>query len=240
MPTPLLASRLGPLAALCGLVALTACGGSSTPTPTYPSNVTITLTPVAFVQAGTTQQMTATVNGYNSTPVWYLSSTQAVNNGTIGTITTAGLYTAPAAPPLYYYGGGAGRQAFATVIAHADFPCASFLGCSAGGQQSFTITAPSVTAGFITLTGTPAYTVALNGTVKLQPYAVGSTNTAYTLQVNGIPGGSLGSGTIAQDTVNAGLYTAPPAYPITGKVVTITVVSTADPTKSATTTITLL
>jgi hypothetical protein len=64
-------------------------------------------------------------------------------------------------------------------------------------------------------------------------------NRAYTLQVQGVTGGSTAYGTITQDSVNAGLYTAPAAMPVTGKTVVVTVVSAADPTKTATATATL-
>jgi hypothetical protein len=60
-------------------------------------------------------------------------------------------------------------------------------------------------------------------------------NNALTWQVNGIPGGGTTNGTI----IPAGLYAAPAALPMTGNTVTITAVSQADTTKTASSVVTL-
>ena len=204
-------------------------GGSS-----YPSNVSVSVTPqLASLAAGTTQQFTATVTNYAATPTWIVQASVAP----VGTITQTGLYTAPAIPPIINFGGGAGVQGVVTVSASVFYPAPNTLfGASASSAQTIVITAPSVTAGFITA----AATVPLGTTFKFQPYAVGSLNRGYTLQVNGVTGGSTAYGTIVSDNINAGLYTAPASMPMTGNQVTITVISQADPTKTANAVVTLM
>jgi hypothetical protein len=107
-------------------------------------------------------------------------------------------------------------------------------------QFNFAITAPSITTGFFT---NPNSTVALGKTLGVWAYAVGSTNNAITMQVNGTTGGSTTYGTITPlpNAVSNGeyVYTAPATMPMAGDTVTVTVISQADPTKSSSMTLTL-
>jgi hypothetical protein len=220
------------LAILCSATLLSSCGGGGAAF-NYPQNVSISMSPsITSLAVSGTQQFTATVVNYTATPTFNVQTSVVPT----GTITQTGLYTAPAAPPAINYGGSAGPQAVVTVNASVAYPSPTqFFGASATTSQTFVITAPTVTAGFITTTAT----VPLGGTFKFQPYAVGNVNRGYTLQVNGVNGGSMSTGTIVQDSLNAGLYTAPTAMAMTGNTVTITVISQADPTKTATATVTL-
>ncbi len=102
-------------------------------------------------------------------------------------------------------------------------------------QIPIVITAASVTTGISPLTAS----VALNGTQQFNGYAVGNTNNGVTWQVNGVTGGSTAAGTITTSSTAGGLYTAPAAMPMTGKTVTITAISQADPTKTASAVVTL-
>jgi hypothetical protein len=73
-------------------------------------------------------------------------------------------------------------------------------------------------------------------------YAVGNLNKALNWQVNGVTGGSTATGTIGpavNQPPDVYLYTAPSATPMTGNTVTLTIISEADPTKTASSTITL-
>ena len=84
--------------------------------------------------------------------------------------------------------------------------------------------------------------MALGKTLSVWAYAVGSTNNAIAMQVNGTTGGSAGYGTIAPVTngvYGEYTYTAPATVPMTGNTVTVTVTSIADPTKSSSMTIAL-
>jgi uncharacterized protein (DUF1800 family) len=62
---------------------------------------TITVTPASpYLGVGLTQQFSAAVTGLSSTAVtWSLTGMSPVNNPKLGTITSTGLYTAPAVPP---------------------------------------------------------------------------------------------------------------------------------------------
>jgi hypothetical protein len=226
--------------AVSGLVLTSGCFGGGGGGTSFPQNVSITMTPaVASLAAGSSQQFTATVTNFTTTPAWNIDPTVLVgsNNTFIpGTITQTGLYTAPSAPPAIYYGGAAGPQGVVTINASINYPAPNQLfGATATASETFVITAPTVTAGIYPAT----QTVALGGTFKFQPYAVGSVYRAYTLQVNGVTGGATATGTITQDNLNAGLYSAPATMPMTGNTVTITVISSADPTKTATAAVTL-
>ena len=137
------------------------------------------------------------------------------------------VYTAPAVPPVY----GTNIETAGTVTLRTIV-----VGTTV--ETTFTITAPSITTGFYPPVST---SVALGGTVNINAYAVGSTNNAITLQVNGVAGGSTSAGTIVPIGGIYGQYqyTAPTAMPMTGSTVTLTVVSQADPSKSSSLSLTL-
>src|SRR5579864_1161772 len=87
-------------------------------------------------------------------------------------------------------------------------------------------------------------TTATLATLATQPFTAtvsGSTNTAVTWQVNGVSGGNSTVGLISTTipgTTNEGLYLGPSAVP-SPATVSVTAVSQADPTKSASATVTL-
>ena len=88
------------LAAIAALVVLTlsACGGSGNTPP--PTNPTVTVSPAtANVQEGSQQQFTATVTNTSDTAVTWQVNGVTGGNATVGTITSAGLYTAPVIIP---------------------------------------------------------------------------------------------------------------------------------------------
>ncbi len=76
-------------------------------------------------------------------------------------------------------------------------------------------------------------TVPANGTQQFTPTVTGSSNTAVLWQVNNMTGGSAANGTIS----TSGLYTAPPT--MTNIQVTVTAVSSADSTKTASAVVTV-
>src|SRR4029077_19848621 len=89
----------------------------------------------------------------------------------------------------------------------------------------------------------PAVTISISPTAasvvttKTQPFTAtvtNATNTAVTWQVNGVTGGDSAHGTISA----SGLYTAPSAVP-NPATVTVSAISQADPTKSASATMTI-
>ena len=109
---------------------------------------------------------------------------------------------------------------------------------STGGQAAtdaqIVILAPSVTVGISPAT----VSVARGGQVYFDVYAVGAVNQAVVVQVNGVTGGNTTYGTI-NSFGNTALYTAPAAVPV-GSTVTVTVISSVDPTKSASAVVTIL
>jgi hypothetical protein len=212
---------------------LTSCGGGSK--YSY-QNISFSVSPhITSIPVNTTMTFTATVTNAPATSVeWTLYSYAYANLGSpTGQTGATFMYTAPPTPPIYTGAGIANTQGTVTLL--ATFPD---LGMNISDNQTFVVTAPSVTVGLSPATAT----VALNAMQQFTGYAVGNVNNALTWQVNGVTGGSTANGTIAP-SANAlpgvYLYTAPSAIPMTGKTVTITAISQADTTKSASSAVTL-
>jgi hypothetical protein len=84
------------------VLAAAGCGGSSgsnSSTPPPSSTVSVAISPASqTVGYGAAQQFTATVTGTTNTAVnWSVSSASSSSSSQIGTISSSGLYTAPAA-----------------------------------------------------------------------------------------------------------------------------------------------
>jgi hypothetical protein len=228
------------LLAVSPIIALTGCSraidlsaGSGTP-----ATISVSPTP-ASIAVGASVKFTATVSSNaTSDATWLIRDTSYItagsNQGTLGTPSgNTVVYTAPATPPIYAADAALTQG---TVIIDASVPDPGTFN-SAVDEFSFVITAPSVTAGISPTTAT----VKLGTTLLVYAYAVGSVNNAITMQVAGVTGGATATGTIALTTNIPGqyTYTAPATMPMTGSAVAITVVSTADPTKTATLAVTL-
>jgi hypothetical protein len=226
-------SKILRLAALASTVALGSCSRGFFTSPLYLA-VTISPRPVSSAEGGTVI-LTAAVSNNLSLPQWnLLDSADTPNAGSLATVSNSPnsiQYTAPPAPPIYNSSVPAGfAQGTVTVQVSVNPPMGSTLPVAHDAVTLF-ITAPSVTAGISPTT----VAVALGGVQFFSGYAVGSVNNAVTYQVNGVTGGSVATGTIDK----TGVYTAPASLPITGNTVTITVISQADPTKSASAVVTL-
>jgi len=218
-------------AILCGgLIGCGAAGGNGAAAPT---SVTLTLSPQpTSIPVNSTVTFTTKVSSGINSPNWALDASAYANlgtpNGQIGGSTF--VYTAPPTPPDYM---GAGQY---TTPGTVTLEASQYDGTA---FATFTITAPSITVG-----ASPAISaVALGATEQLSGYAIGSLNNALTAEVNGVVGGSPSTGTIA---VIPGYfygyytYTAPAIMPITGNQVTVTFVSQADSTKTASAMVTLI
>lgn len=194
------------------VLAWVSCGGGSTPAPA----VSVAISPVtASVQTGLTQLFTATVSNTSNTAVtWQVGGTTG-GNSTVGTISTGGLYTAPAAVP-------SPAAVTVTVISQADN--------TKSASATVTVTAPPVS---VSISPTTA-SVATGANQQFTATVTGTANTAVTWQVNGTTGGDTTHGTISA----SGLYTAPAAVP-SPATVTVAAVSQADATKSASATVTV-
>jgi hypothetical protein len=194
------------------------------PPDVLPTPVTISPQPASLAINSTTTFTDAgtDANLYSSWTFTGLAPSNSV--GTLSTTTgQTTVYTAPAAPPLFP------NQVDPTV--QGKVRLVALVSGTGQAEVDFIITAPSVTTGIAPATAN----VALGATAQFYAYAVGSTNNALTFQVNGVTGGATATGTVTA----LGLYTAPILMPVTGSTITLTAVSTADPTKTATATITL-
>lgn len=152
-------------------------GGSTMPAPA----ITVTVTPVTFSLAPNgTQIFTASVaNSANQTVTWMVDGTAS------GSITQAGLYTAPSAP---------GGPFIVRATSQAD--------ATKSGTAVITVTAPPV----VSITINPsAPTLAASGSVQLSASITGSSNPNATWTV--IPGsatGTIPAGPSALATFTAG------------------------------------
>jgi hypothetical protein len=93
----------GWILATAGIVGLTSCGGSVSQTVPPPPKVTVTVSPQLAAVAATTQtqQFTATVTGSTTTDVTWSVDSIENGNATLGTISSSGLYTPPAAAGMH-------------------------------------------------------------------------------------------------------------------------------------------
>ncbi len=137
-------------------------------------------------------------------------------NTTVGTISAAGLYTAPSAVP---------NPASVTVTA------ISVADTTKSASATVTISAPQA----ITVTISPKTANVVAGlSQQFTATVTNTTNTAVTWQVNNMTGGNATVGTISA----SGLYTAPATVP--AGAVTVKAISAADTTKSDTAAVTVV
>lgn len=212
------------LVLILGLAAfLSGCGGNSNTPP--PPPVTLTISPAsASVSTSATLQFTATVaNTSNTAVTWQVNGTTG-GNSAVGTISSSGLYTAPASisSPVVQPGGLV-ESVTVTAVSQAD--------TSASASSTVTITAApsnfsvSPSSATVLAAATQQFTVKVTGS---------GPTPAVTWQVNTTTGGNTTVGTIS----TGGLYTAP-AIPPSGQKVTVTAVSQADSSMSASAAVTV-
>ena len=174
------------------------------------SSTPVTVSPASVTLApGKTQQFTATVTGTTNSAVTWEVNGTAGGSAATGTISTTGFYAAP------------------STVTAVTITAVSVADPTKSGNASVSIAAPISISPLTTA-------INLGGTVQFTATVTFSTNTAVTWQVNGVTGGNSTLGTIS----TSGLYTSP-ASAITPDVVTITAVSQADATQSASATLTV-
>ncbi len=225
------------LAAFSSLLALSSCS-KGVFSPLIYLSVTVTPRP-SSIAAGSTIVLDASVTNNLSLPTW--SVLDAANTSSPGTLAPVSgkpnsiSYTAPAQPPIYTGVPAAFTQGTVTIQASVAPPPSSTSLPNGTDSVTMVVTYPTVSVGL----SPSAVRVPLSSSVSqvqyFAAYAVGSVNNALTYQVNGVTGGSTTTGTISTQ----GIYTAPSALPMTGNTVTLTVISQADPTKTASAIITL-
>jgi hypothetical protein len=205
------------VAVLSTALLLASCGGSSsTATPPAPPSVTV-LPASATLNVNGTQQFTATVTNESSTLVNWQVNSVAGGNSTFGTISSGGLYTAPAKQPT-------SNIVTITAISQA----------SSTVTNTAMVTIITTTINGITPNSTSGPVVVAAGAT--QPFAVtvsGSGTVAVTWEVTGPDGIAVVGGTSAIGKVTQqGNYIAP-QIPPPGARVTVTAVSQADATQTA-------
>ena len=189
---------------------------SATATVNLISQIKVTVTPAtANVTLGTTRQFTAQVTGTTVTGVnWSVSGT-GCSGAACGTITSAGLYTAPAKAP---------NPAVVTVKATSK----------ADSTSNGTATVTLITPIGISISPTSVDVIA-GEQIQFHDTVVGTTNTAVTWSVSGATCTGTACGTIT----STGLYTAPASIPAQMDV-RVTVRSQASTTVSASAIVTIL
>ena len=140
----------------------------------------ISLTPAsATIAPGGTQQFTATIQGFSNAAISWSVNKVSGGNSTVGTISSSGLYTAPAQTGTY------------TIVA------------TSAADSSVTA---SATVTVFTLSVSPSTaTIALSATEQFTATAQGLSAPVFSWSVDTIAGGNSTVGTIT----TAGLYTAP-------------------------------
>jgi hypothetical protein len=177
--------------------------------------VTVAPNPVNVATNGQ-QQFTATVTGSSNTSVTWQVNGVAGGNSTVGTISTTGLYQAPAAIPTP-------PTITVSAIASAD-------GTSSGSAQATIVAGGNVK---VIVGASPAVGEVYTGTTQAFSASVtGTSNSAVNWQVNGVTGGNGTFGTIS----TSGLYTGPATRP-SPATITIKAVSQADSAAFGTTSV---
>jgi parallel beta-helix repeat protein len=198
------------------LVAVSACGGGGSPS-TPPQSVTVKLSSSSSsVLIGNTQQLTVTVTGTSNTAVTWSVNGIPAGNATAGTISSAGLYTAPEDLP---------NPVNVTIQAtsQADSSKSGSVALTIISDIGLTVTTnPSAMSSVF-----PAGMVQLLATVT----SAGHPNTNVNWAVNGVPNGNSTVGTIAAIGTDTALYTAPVTAPNPASI-TITADCVADSSKS--------
>lgn len=199
-----------------GLLALAVCTGCGSSSSTGSGKISVTVTPNAnpvSVGVTLTQQFTASVSGTSNQAVTWTVSGASCTGAACGTISSAGLYTAPAAVPS--------PHATVTITAASQ----------AAPSQTRVVNVRIVDI-LVSLLPSSA-TVALNGTQQFNAQVNPLTSVTYSLSGAGCAGATCG--TIS----SSGLYTAPSGLPNPPSV-TVKATSTAEATASATALITLV
>jgi hypothetical protein len=186
--------------------------------PVSPPPVTVAVAPAtATVQTGGSQALTATVaNTTNTTVTWQVGGVVG-GNGTVGTISSSGVYTAPSVMP-------SPATVTVTAVSVAD-PTRS-------GAAQVTLTAAPTPVGVSVAPGTASLQTGASQTFSAT--VTNTSNTAVTWQVSGVTGGNSTIGAIS----SSGVYTAPSVVP-SPATVTVTAVSVADPTRSGSAQVTI-
>jgi hypothetical protein len=210
---------------LASVITLLSCGGTSA-APVNGANalggVAIRITPQTMtVSTSSTQAFTATVANSNVSGVQWLVNGFPGGGGDVGTIDSSGNYTAPAYIPNP-------PTVTVTAVANADN--------TKSANAQVTITGAQLPAQ-VTISPISAY-LQVGTILQLSASVQGPADTSVIWQVNGVGGGNSTVGTIAAGKNNTAVYTAPAKVP-SPATVTITAASHAQPTHTASCSVTI-
>src|SRR5215813_2577010 len=188
---------------------------SASATVTILPAVKVTITPTtAQVLSGKTEQFSATVANATNTSVTWSVTGSGCSGAACGTVTTSGLYTAPATLP---------NPAQVTVTAKSV----------ADSTKSASATVTILPLVGVSVTPVAAQVV-IGKTQKFTATVTGISNTGVTWSLKG----SGCSGATCGSITTSGLYTAPASVPNPAQV-TVTATSNADTSKSASAIVTI-
>jgi len=198
------------LVAYCSL--LLGCGGGGQQTASSSPDIMIAISPsTANILAGQSQQMVATITGTSNNQVAWSVNGLAGGNPALGTVSTSGLYLAPASIP-------AGGTVSLAAVSVAD--------------ASKAATAVITIHDSIALTPTSA-TVAIGSTQQFTATVNGLGSSAVQWMVNGIAGGNAATGIITLE----GVYAAPAVVPTSSVLVAAVDVSDSQASANASVTV---
>jgi hypothetical protein len=201
-------------------------------------NVTVAIQPeIKSIPVNSSQVfMTVTKNAPN-VPLWSINRSYKSGLSTPGGtfVSTnaepaSATYTAPATPPIYTDAQVSAGNIQGSVILAAGVSIDQNAFDQTFATDTFAILGP-LSVGISPST----VSVQVSHSQQFKAYVVGTLNTALTWQIQSVTGGGSSYGSISP----TGLYTAPMAVPVTGVSVTVTAVSQADPTISASSVISL-
>ena len=175
--------------------------------PTLSANyVIVSVAGASSVALGSTSQYVAKVAGSSNQAVTWTVNQASGGNAQVGSISTAGLYSAPAAMP------SSGTITIAEVSA---------VDSSISGIISVALQAAPATA-TVTVTGPSTDTIGTQS--QYSATVTGAQSHSVTWSINGVAGGNATVGTIAA----SGMYTAPASVPANNAIV-ITATSVVTP-----------
>ena len=166
------------------------------------------------------QSFTAVVTGTTNTTVMWSVNGTAGGNSAAGTISNAGLYTAPQILPSI-------RSITVTVTSQQD-PSKS--ASASVAVESDVMVGLSPSSASVATGGAQTFNASVTGS--------GNPNLAVTWTVNGIAGGNAIFGTVSSISPDSAMYTAPAAPP-SPPGVQVTATSVADPSRSASASVTI-
>jgi hypothetical protein len=203
---------------------LSGCGGGGTTAPPPPTTTKTTITSVSVTPVSgnllikSTEQFGANVQGtgsFSTAVSWFVNDVQG-GNTTVGTITSNGLYSAPATVP---------NPSSVSVKAQ------SVQDDTKVGTAQVNITPENVQINVSPSSGSAQ----LGGMLQFTSTVTGTVNTGVTWSVNNVQGGQSAIGTIDQ----TGLFTGPSNLPA-HSTVSVSATSREDTTKSAAAAVTIL